>query len=284
MPDALQALIDVARLTCRFGREVYASHPDWTLPLDPTVSTWVVTLERPVVLQRAGCSWLLYPGCAALLRGGHDATIGTSITRNDPPVDLDPDWPGVTGVLVGTATFGPLADEALALPDHLETQPPGAAVPSVVEAMRQVPALPQRWGQEQADALARLVVVTLLRHNPPPVLAADNSLGAVLDVLFDPSGRTVRVDDLLAVTRMSERTMRRRFLAATGASSVPLGRWYRSLRIRAALRDGADPAAVATENGYGSVAAMRRALANVRPPSGHLYLSAGSSVHPAVHT
>lgn len=269
MPDALQALIDVARLTCRFGREVYASHLDWTLPLDPTVSTWVVTLERPVVLQRAGCSWLLYPGCAALLRGGHDATIGTSITRNDPPVDLDPGWPGVTGVLVGTATFGPLADEALALPDHLETQPPGAAVPSVVEAMRQVPALPQRWGQEQADALARLVVVTLLRHNPPPVLAADNSLGAVLDVLFDPSGRTVRVDDLLAVTRMSERTLHRRFAAATGCAPAGLGRWYRSLRVRDGLLVGEQPPHLAERHGFASVFAMQRSLDRVRPPSGH---------------
>jgi AraC-like DNA-binding protein len=228
------------------------------------------------LLQRAGCAWLLYPGCAALLRGGDDITVGTSITRNDPPENLDPDWPGVTGVLLGTARFGPLADEALALPDHLETRPPGAAVPSVVEAIRQVPALPQRWGRGQADALAQLVVVTLLRHNPPPVLAADNSLGGVLDVLFDPARPTVRMDDLLAVTRMSERTMRRRFLAAAGCSSTPLGRWYRSLRIRAALGDGTDEVAVATQNGYASVAAMRRALANVSPPTGH------PTAHPSV--
>lgn len=276
MPDALQALIDVARLECRFGREVYSSHPEWTLPLSSTASTWVVTLDRPVVLQRAGSSWVLYPGCAALLRGGPEAAVGTSIAWNDPPEDLDPDWPGVTGVLLGTASFGPLADEALARPDQLETRPPGVAVPPIVEAMRQVPALPQRWGRVQTDALAGVVVTTLLRHNPPPVLAADNSLGAVLDVLFDPDRPTVRMDDLLAVTRMSERTMRRRFLAAAGCSSTPLGRWYRSLRIRAALGDGTDEVAVATQNGYASVAAMRRALANVSPPTGH------PTAHPSV--
>lgn len=269
MPDALQALIDVARLECRFGREVCSSHPDWTLPLDPTVSTWVVTLEHPVVLQRAGRAWLLYPGCAALLRGGDDTTVGTSIARNDPPVDLDPDWPGATGVLVGTATFGPLADEALALPTHLETQPPGAAVPSVVEAMRQVPALPQRWGRGQADALAQLVVVTLLRHNPPPVLAADNSLGAVLDVLFDPGGRTARIEDLLAATRISERTLHRRFGAATGCTPAGLGRWYRSLRIRDALLVGDQLPVVAERHGFASVFSMQRALHRVRAPTGH---------------
>ena len=109
------------------------------------------------------------------------------------------------------------ADVSAALDQHVAACPQCAADAAsarafdaaVSKAMRQVPALPQRWGRVQTDALAGIVVTTLLRHNPPPVLAADNSLGAVLDVLFDPDRPTVRMDDLLAVTRMSERTMRR---------------------------------------------------------------------------
>lgn len=268
MTDALQALVDIAQVSCRFGHEVLSAQPDWTLPLGQVDASWVATRYATVVLQRGDRSWLLYPGCAALLRGGIPMSVGTSSTTHPPPEDPDPDFPRVTGVAVGSASFGPLADEALALPEFLETQPHGVSEPTIVEAVQQFSGLPQRWGHGQADALAQVVVTTVLRHGPPPVLAADNSLGAVLDVLFDPT-RTPRIDDLLGATRMSERTLRRRCAEATGLTPTALGRWYRSLRIRGDLQRGTEPAAVAARNGYASVAAMRRALANTRPPNGH---------------
>lgn len=268
MPDALQALIDAAGLECAFGSELLSSSPDWTLHLDPGVTAWVVTLHRPVVLQRAGRYRVLHPGGAALLRHGAPMAVGTSTDLHGPPVDTDPLWPHVTGVTVGSVALGPLADEALALPDVLETRPPGAPEPSVVAAAREVSSLPERWRRAQADSLARLVVTTVLRHGPPPVLAADNSLGAVLDVLFDAT-RAVRIDELLAVTRMSERTLHRRFIDATGCSPAQLGRWYRSLAVRAALMAGETPEAVSERHGYASVSAMQRSLGRVRAPDGH---------------
>ncbi|MFJ4221550.1 helix-turn-helix domain-containing protein [Curtobacterium luteum] len=268
MPDALQALIDIAGVRCAFGRSLLSAAPDWTLDLDPDVTAWVVTLHVPVVLHRAGRFWVLQPGCAALLRHGAAMSVGTSTEVHGPPVDTDPLWPRPTGVTIGSVTLGPLADEALALPPFLETQPSAAPEPSVVAAAREVDSLPVRWGRAQADALARLVVSTVLRHGPPPVLAADNSLGAVLDVLFDAT-RAVPVAELLAVTGMSERTLHRRFREATGCAPVQLGRWYRALAVRAALLAGDTPDAVAARYGYASVSAMRRSLGRVRAPGGH---------------
>ncbi|GGL09718.1 AraC-like DNA-binding protein [Curtobacterium luteum] len=268
MSDALQALIEIAGLRCSFGRSLLSAAPDWTLHLDPDVTAWVVTLHTPVVLHRAGRYWVLHPGGAAILRHGAAMSVGASAEVHGPPVDDDPLWPRPTGVTVGSVALGPLADEALALPVFLETQPSGSPEPSVVAAAREVDSLSVRWAHAQADALALLVVTTVLRHGPPPVLAADNSLGAVLDVLFDAT-RAVPVAELLAVTGMSERTLHRRFREATGCSPAQLGRWYRALAVRAALLAGDAPDAVSERHGYASVSAMRRSLGRVRAPDGH---------------
>ncbi|MBT1617878.1 helix-turn-helix domain-containing protein [Curtobacterium flaccumfaciens pv. poinsettiae] len=121
-----------------------------------------------------------------------------------------------------------------------------------------------RWHGAQQQALARLVVTTVLRDNPPPMLG-DNGLARILDRLFDPAGQP-SVRALLADIDMSERTLERRCVAATGCSPAQLGRWYRSLAVRSALTRGDRPSDVATRFGFSTTSSMRRALDRVRPP------------------
>ncbi|WIB71767.1 helix-turn-helix domain-containing protein [Curtobacterium sp. MCBD17_026] len=73
--------------------------------------------------------------------------------------------------------------------------------------------------------------------------------------------------ELLVGIDMSERTLERRCVAATGCSPAQLGRWYRSLAVRSALSRGDRPSDVATRFGFSTTSSMRRALERVRPPT-----------------
>lgn len=226
MGDSLRALIDAVGLQVGPGTEVRSDDEAWTLDVEPTgTHVWVATRSRSVWIRR-----------------GDDIAI----------------------VDVGTATLGPLADEVLALPPVATTGPPGAPSPDVGLALRHVGHLDGgRWHGAQQQALARLVVTTVLRDTPP--MLGDNGLARILDRLFDPAGPS-SPQALLVGVRMSERTLERRCAAATGRSPAQLGRWYRSLAVRSALTRGDRPSDVATRFGFSTTSSMWRALERVRPP------------------
>jgi AraC-like DNA-binding protein len=272
MADALRALIDAVGLQVGPGTEVRSDDETWTLDVEPTgTHAWVATRSRSVWIRRGDDIAIVDAGTAALVEGHATITISTGPERSGPPhVAETYAFPhealfALTGVLVGAATLGPLADEVLALPPVATTGPPGAPSPDVGLALRHVGHLDGgRWHGAQQQALARLVVTTVLRDNPPPMLG-DNGLARVLDRLFDPLGQP-SVGALLAGIDMSERTLERRCVAATGCSPAQLGRWYRSLSIRNALARGDRPREVAARFGFSTTSSMWRALTRVRPP------------------
>jgi AraC-like DNA-binding protein len=273
MGDALRALINAVGLQVGPGSEVLSDDETWTLDVEPTgTHVWVATRSRSVWIRRGDDIAIVDAGTAALVEGHATITLSTGPGRSGPPRVADAytyDHEALfalTGVLVGTATLGPLADEVLALPPVASTRPPGAPSPDVGLALRHVGHLDGgRWHGAQQQALARLVVTTVLRDNPPPMLG-DNGLARVLDRLFDPAGQP-SLQALLVGVRMSERTLERRCVAATGCSPAQLGRWYRSLAVRSALNSGGRPSDVATRFGFSTTSSMRRALERVRPPT-----------------
>ncbi|WP_434770383.1 helix-turn-helix domain-containing protein [Curtobacterium flaccumfaciens] len=273
MGDALRALINAVGLQVGPGTEVRSDDEAWTLHVEPTgTHAWVATRSRSVWIRRGDDIAIVDAGTAALVEGHTTITISTAPERSGPPQAAETyAFPhealfALTGVLVGTATLGPLADEVLALPPLASTGPPGAPSPDVGLALRHVGHLDGgKWHGAQQQALARLVVMTVLRDNPPPMLG-DNSLARVLDRLFDPAGQP-SVRELLVGIDMSERTLERRCVAATGCSPAQLGRWYRSLAVRSALSRGGRPSDVATRFGFSTTSSMRRALERVRPPT-----------------
>ncbi|WP_433932105.1 helix-turn-helix domain-containing protein [Curtobacterium flaccumfaciens] len=232
----------------------------------------MATRSRSVWVRHGDDIAIVDAGTAALVEGHATITISTAPERSGPPrVAETYAFPhealfALTGVLVGAATLGPLADEVLALPPLASTGPPGAPSPDVGLALRHVGHLDGgRWHGAQQQALARLVVTTVLRDNPPPMLG-DNGLARILDRLFDPAGPS-SPQALLVGVRMSERTLERRCVAATGCSPAQLGRWYRSLAVRSALTRGDRPSDVATRFGCSTTSSTRRALERVRPPT-----------------
>jgi AraC-like DNA-binding protein len=273
MGDALRALIEAVGLQVGPGSEVLSDDQTWTLDVEPTgTHVWVATRSRSVWIRRGADIAIVDAGTAALVEGHATITLSTGPGRSGPPRVADTytyDHEALfalTGVLTGTATIGPLADEVLALPPVASTRPPGAPSPDVGLALRHVGHLDGgRWHGAQQQALARLVVTTVLRDNPPPMLG-DNGLARVLDRLFDPAGQP-SVRALLAGIDLSERTLERRCVAATGCSPAQLGRWYRSLAVRSALTGGDRPSDVATRFGFSTTSSMRRALERVRPPT-----------------
>lgn len=276
MSDALRALIGAVGLVVGSGAEIRSDDDRWTMDLHTTgTHVWVATLHTAIWSHRGDGATALEAGGAALVERHRMLSIGTDADRSGPPqVAPQYEFPhealfSSTGVHTGTATLGPLADEALALPSLATTQPPGAPAPDVVLALRHIGHLDGgRWHGAQQDALARLVVTTVLRDNPPPMLG-DNSVARVLDRLFDGAVRHTTVE-LLDGVRMSERTFERRCAATTGRTPAQLGRWFRSLAVRTALADGAAPAQVAQRFGFSTTASMRRALRRVVPPETHV--------------
>lgn len=272
MGDALRALIDAVGLEVGSGHEIRSDDDLWTLDLDPGgTHAWVATRHRPIWVRHDDTLVFVEAGGAALVERYPTMSIGPHPERYDPPRTAPSyDFPfealfADTGVVVGSATLGPLAAEALALPPVATTQPAGFPSADVVLALRHVGHLDGgRWHGAQQDALARLVVTTVLHDNPPPVLR-DNSLARVLDRLFDPAGEHSTAD-LLDGVRMSPRTLERRCAETTGCTPAQLGRWFRSLAVRSALARGDRPAEVAERFGFSTTASMRRALQRIRAP------------------
>jgi AraC-like DNA-binding protein len=266
MADALRALVDAVGLDVRYGTEVLADDAVWTLDLEDTGDhVWVASARSEVWLRRDDDVWVVAPGTAALAAPGAGMTIGTGPDRSPPPTADDP-WCIPTGVHLGTASFGPLVHEALGLPALLHTEPPEAPHEDVVLALAHLASLVGgRWRASRRDALARVVVTSVLGDNPPAFLT-DASLTRCIDRLLEAPG-PVSIDELRRGTGMSASTVRRRFRATTGCSPDELRRWFRSLAVRAELAaDDADPAALATRAGFSTTSSMRRSLRRVRAP------------------
>ncbi|WP_139219719.1 helix-turn-helix domain-containing protein [Curtobacterium sp. YR515] len=267
MEDALRALVDAVGLDVRYGDEVLADDERWTLDLGSTTDhVWVASTARTEVwLRRGDDVWVVSPGTAAIVAPGVQVTVGTGPDRSPAPT-ADDAWCSPTGVHLGTASFGPFVDEALGLGALVHTEPPEAPHEDVVLALAHIASLVGgRWRASRRDALARVVVMTVLGDNPPSFLA-DASLTPCIDRLLD-GGDPVPIDELRRGTGMSASTVRRRFRATTGCSPEELRRWFRSLALRAALAaDDADPAAVAAHAGFSTTSSMRRSLRRVRAP------------------
>ncbi len=117
----------------------------------------------------------------------------------------------------------------------------------------------------QRNALARTVVLTVLRDEQPAFLA-DGSLTRCIDALFTAE-RSRTTGDIVADTmRCSRRTAERRFRESTGRTPDELRRWYRSLHVRRALLDGGDEREVALRFGFATVGSLRRSLSRAQPP------------------
>ncbi|WP_022907471.1 helix-turn-helix domain-containing protein [Curtobacterium sp. B18] len=267
MTDALRALVDAVGLDVRYGDEVLADDDRWTLDLGATDShVWVASSARTEVwIRRDDDVGVVVPGTAALVAPGATVTIGAGPDRSAPPSACD-DWPAPTGVHWGTATFGPFVDEALGLAPSLRTEPLGAPCTDVVLALAHLRSLVAgRWHAAHRDALARVVVMSVVEDNPPAFLR-DASLTRCIDRLLDSAG-PVPIDDLRRGTGLSASTVLRRFRATTGCSPDELWRWFRSLPVRAALAAAdADPAVVAADAGFSTTGSMRRSLRRVRAP------------------
>jgi hypothetical protein len=107
------------------------------------------------------------------------------------------------------------------------------------------------------EGQATITISTGPERSGPPDVAETYAFPH--EALFALTGVIVGID-------MSERTLERRCVAATGCSPAQLGRWYRSLSIRNALARGDRPREVAARFGFSTTSSMWRALTRVRPP------------------
>lgn len=276
-------MVDAVGLDVAHGAELEADRGSaWTLHFPTTQHhVWVATRWTPVRVGRGAAAAALRPGTAALLAPGAPRWVGTATLGDAPPPRVTvPDLgigvsPGITGIHHGTAAFGPLMPEAFALPDLVTTARHPAADVDVSETLQHIDdQVGHRWPGPQRDALARMLVVTVLDAWRPPVLR-DNSLtrsvNAIAEALQRPGQRPgPTVPDLAAVARVSQSTLLRRFRATTGMTPDEFARWLRTLAVRTALRTGTDPAVAAPRYGYPSVAAMRRSVRRVESSAARL--------------
>lgn len=274
MADALRALIGAVGLDVTHTAELEAdpgSARTLRFPTDRVHHVWVATRSQPVWVGRGEERERLERGTAALLAPGAAAWIGTDQHAHPPPnvTGTCPDWGlGVamvlTGVHHGTAAFGPLMPEALALPDCCTTvwrPDAGDDLRRTLEHLNEQ--VHRRWPGPYQDALARMLVLTVLSAWRPPVLQ-DNSLTRAIDAIADLEATTPpTVPELAALTRVSPSTLLRRFRATTGLTPDEFARWFRTLPVRAALSAGTPPDRVAADHGYPSVAAMHRVIRRV---------------------
>ncbi|OIH97234.1 helix-turn-helix domain-containing protein [Curtobacterium sp. MCBA15_001] len=224
---------------------------------------------------------LLPPRKGAILAPGAERWVGTDAhVHREPRVDQPP----VGGVSLasadthhGTVHVGPLFDEVVRLPDLFTTTTHHDAHHDVdtdvllaLEHLGSVAAV--RWPCPARDALAQLVVVSLLMTWQVPVLD-DRSLTRCFDAIADAE-RSIPTTALPALARMSRSTLTRRFRATTGLTPDEFRRWVRTLEIRTQLHLGHDPGAVARRHGSASVRALVRVVERVertterRPQSG----------------
>lgn len=275
-------MVDLVGLAARFDGAVPAdAHSDWTLavPCEADRFVWVSTKARPLRLWSGSVVEYLEPGDAALIRSDGEVTIQAGPDGSGPPrvdesfVELlretgllgasdDPDAFADSGVFYGTAAFGALEPEVLALPPALNSSQWTPTTMVVREAHQLLDDLAagHRTGP-QRDALARVVVTALVDGWTPPALR-DGSLSRALERIVHAE-QPVPVGELARITNVTDRTLLRRFRAATGRTPDGFQRWWRSLPVRRALLDGEDECAVARASGYSSVRAMRRSLERV---------------------
>ncbi|MGU3411643.1 helix-turn-helix domain-containing protein [Microbacterium sp. M1A1_1b] len=282
MGDALRAAVDAVGLQVTHVAELEADPGSaWTHRFPASRHhVWVATRSSPVWVGRGDAAEPLRPGTAALLAPGAPRWVGTHPDQPPPrvtPPDFDLGVPtGFTDVHHGAAAFGPLMREVLALPDLVSTAWRPDADTDVLSALQHIDdQIGRRWPGPHRDALARVVVVTIVDAWRPPVLR-DNSLTRPIDAIagtlrLPGAGPGVSVPQLAAHSRVSERTLRRRFLDATGLAPDAFARWFRTLQVRRDLLDGRDPEAVARDHGYSSRAAMDRVLARVEATLGSLH-------------
>ncbi|MFJ3381371.1 helix-turn-helix domain-containing protein [Curtobacterium sp. NPDC090217] len=270
MADALRALVDAVGLDVAYCAELEAD-PDsaWThhFPTARSGHLWIATQSGSIWVGRGDETELLQRGSAALIAPGAPAWVGTSSAHDPPPRVSDTDaFFGLpfhkSGVHHGSAKFGPLASEALPIPDFVSTiEHPVADVDVALTLQHMSEQAEHRWPGPQQDALARMLVVTLVAAWRPPVLR-DNSLTRCINAMAEP-GRLPTVPELAALANVSPSTLLRRFRAQTGLTPDEFSRWLRTLEVRTALRLGAEPTDAARRFGFRSAKALRRTLARV---------------------
>lgn len=266
-------MVGAVGLDVAYGAELEADRGTaWTLHFPATQHhVWVATRWDPVWVGRGDDAAPLRRGTAALLAPGAPRWVG-STSRGDPPPrvtasDLDIGVsPGITGVHHGAAAFGPLMPEVFALPGLFTTAWHPAADDDVSVTLQHLDdQVRHRWPGLQRDALARMLVVTVLDAWRPPTLR-DNSLVRPIDAVaeaLDPPAPRPTVPQLAAVAGVSQSTLLRRFRATTGMTPDEFARWFRTLGVRSALRNGMPATTAARAFGYDSVAAMHRSLTRV---------------------
>lgn len=266
--DALACLLDTVGLDVRHGHEVVSSAPDWTLDLGARDGYVWVAPRRTTVWVRSGCEYdVVRAGSALLVRAADDpVSVSTGPDHHEPPHGSLSDPFDATGVHHGTATFGPLASEALQLPETLRTRPLDALSDDVLRALDHLGSVTAAHrAAAHRDSLARTVVLTVLRDEQPAFLV-DGSLTWCIDTLFTAEQSRATGDIVAATLRCSRRTAERRFRESTGRTPDELRRWYRSLQVRRALLDGEEEHLVANRFGFATVGSLRRALDRARPP------------------
>lgn len=272
-------MIDLVGLSVRFGAAVPADRDsDWTLvvPCEPGRFVWVSTKHRSLRVVSGSVEAYLHPGDAALVRAVGEVSIGAGAEGAGPPaVDeslvallretgllRDTDDPGAfvdSGVVHGTADFGPLEPEVLQLPAVLSSAEwtPTTLIVREAHELLDLLSAGHRAGP-QRDALARVIVTAVLDRWTPPALR-DGSLRRAIAAIVHAEA-PVPVPELARISNVSERTLLRRFRESTGRTPDGFQRWWRSLRVRGALLAGADEESVARSSGMSSVRAMRRSL------------------------
>ncbi|WIB77436.1 AraC family transcriptional regulator [Curtobacterium sp. MCPF17_002] len=280
--DVFQAMTDLVGLSARFGAAVPADRDsDWTfvVPCEVGRFVWVSTEHRPLWLASGTAFAYLHQGDAALVRSDGEVSIRAGAEGSGPPavdasmVELlresgllgafdEPESFADSGVFHGTAAFGPLEPEVLALPPVLSSEEWTPTTLVVREAHQLLDDLSAgSRGGLQRDALAGVIVTALLDRWTPPVLR-DGSLRRAVERIVH-STDAVPVPELARITNVTDRTLLRRFRETTGRTPDGFQRWWRTLPVRGALLDGADEETVARTFGYSSVRAMRRSVERV---------------------
>lgn len=275
-------MVDLVGLSVRFGAAVPAGREsDWTLsvPCEAGRFDWVSTKYRSLWLTSGSALGLLQPGDAALVRSDGAVSIRAGEAGSGAPaidgsvVEMlreagilgacdDPGSFADSGVFHGSAAFGPLEPEVLGLPEVLSSEQWSPTTMVIRDAHQLLDDLAaSRSAGPQRDALARVIVTALVdRWTPLPL--RDGSLSRALERIVHAE-QPVLVGELARITNVSDRTLLRRFRAATGRTPDGFQRWWRALPIRRALLAGADERTVARAHGCSSVRAMRRSLERV---------------------
>jgi AraC-like DNA-binding protein len=267
MPDVWRSILDVVGLEVTDRGAIEADlAARWRVALPQhDGSVWVATCNGPVYVDSGDLGVRLERGEVAIVRASQPVSVATDPDATEAPVN-DPDDPvfrliGVrpsSGVVHGTATFGPLADEVIALPDvHVARYWTGVTDHTI--PMLQL-LTDQRVAVDGpvASAIARALVATALGTWAPPFHRDASIRGAIVHILGSPT--PPRVADLPRPPRCSTATLTRRFRETTGLAPDGFARWWTSIRARSLLDAGLPITEVAAEVGYADVNGLRRLL------------------------